>query len=44
MKAANGRFGLFAVRENIREVLEVSGFDRILAIWPDRGEAVAAQR
>lgn len=43
-KAANGRFGLFAVRENIREVLEVSGFDRILAIWPGRGEAMAAQR
>ncbi len=41
-KAANGRFGLFAVRENILEVLEVSGFDRILSIWPGSAEALAA--
>lgn len=43
-KAAGHRFGLFAVRDNIVEVLEVSGFDRILTIWPGVAEAMAGAR
>ncbi len=43
-KSASAKFGLFAIRDNIREVLEVSGFDRILPIWPGSAEALAAVR
>lgn len=43
-KAAKAGFGLFGVKESIREVLQVSGFDRILPIWPGRAEALAALR
>jgi anti-sigma B factor antagonist len=43
-KSAGARFALCGIKDNIREVLEVSGFDRILAIWPDRAQAVANLR
>jgi anti-anti-sigma factor len=40
-KASGGAFALAAPQAPVREVLEISGFDKILAIHPSRDEAAA---
>ena len=40
-KAAGGAFALAGPQAPVREVLEISGFDKILAIHPTRDAAVA---
>ena len=42
VEAAKGKIALAALKPNVREVLEVGGFDRIFAIHPDRAAAQAA--
>ena len=42
VEGAKGKIALAALRPNVREVLEVGGFDRIFAIHPDRAAALAA--
>lgn len=39
-----GKIALFGLRDNVREVFSVSGFDRIFAIAADRAAVVAAVR
>jgi len=40
LQACDGRFALCALTDNVREVLQVSGFDTILDIHPDRATAL----
>lgn len=42
LKAQCRGFGLSGVRDTIEEVLRVSGFDRMLPMWPDEAAALAA--
>ncbi|BBK31036.1 anti-sigma B factor antagonist/stage II sporulation protein AA (anti-sigma F factor antagonist) [Stella humosa] len=42
VEGAKGKIGLAALKPNVREVLEVGGFDRIFAIHADRAAALAA--
>jgi anti-anti-sigma factor len=41
-RAGGGGFALAAPQPAVREVLEVSGFDRIIAIHPTRAAAIAS--
>lgn len=41
---AGGTLALAAVRDEIREVLDISGFSAIFPVYPTRGEAIAAGR
>ncbi len=41
-KAAGGTFAVAGPQPPVREVLEISGFDKILAIHPGRDAALAA--
>ncbi len=41
-RSAGGRMALAALRENVREVFDISGFSTIFAIHPTVAEAVAA--
>ena len=41
-KAVGAEFALAAPQEAVREVLVMSGFDRILSIHPTRGAAIVA--
>ncbi|MEO5335748.1 MAG: STAS domain-containing protein [Magnetospirillum sp. WYHS-4] len=40
MKAAQGRLSICAIRPEVREVFEISGFSKIFSIFPSRVEAV----
>lgn len=40
-KAGQGRLALCALSEPIREVFDMSGFAKLFAIFPSRGEAMA---
>jgi anti-anti-sigma factor len=42
VKAANGRLALCAVREPVREVLDITGFANMLDVRAGRAEAIAA--
>ncbi len=42
VKAAGGSFALCAVQEQVREVLDITGFTAMLSIHPARAEAIAA--
>lgn len=42
IKAMNGTLALCTMRGNIREVFEMSGFDRIFTIYVSREEALAS--
>ena len=44
VQQGRGRLTLFGLPPNVRHVFAVSGFDTILAIHPDRADAVAALR
>ncbi len=39
---ARGKFVLFGLQENIREIFEISGFNNIFEIYQTREEAVAS--
>jgi len=40
LQACDGRFAVCALTDNVREVFQVSGFDTIIEIRPDRGTAL----
>lgn len=42
LQQAKGKVVLFGLVQNVREVFQISGFDRIFAIQPDMAAAVAA--
>lgn len=42
LQQAKGKVVLFGLVPNVREVFQISGFDRIFAIEPDMAAAVAA--
>jgi anti-sigma B factor antagonist len=42
VKAANGMFALCAVREPVREVLDITGFTTMIDIHPELSAALAA--
>ncbi|MCC7272687.1 MAG: STAS domain-containing protein [Alphaproteobacteria bacterium] len=42
VETAKGKIALAGLKPNVREVLEVGGFDRIFAIHADRSAALAA--
>ncbi len=42
LQRQQARFALCSLSESIREVFEISGFDRIIAVHAARSEAVAA--
>ncbi len=42
LRGQNAQFALCSLSSQIREVFEISGFDKIIAIHPNRGEALAA--
>jgi len=44
VKAAGGSFALCAVQEQVREVLDITGFTGMLSIHAARTEAIAAMR
>jgi anti-anti-sigma factor len=41
-KAAHCKFALCSLKAKVREVFDISGFDTIMAIHPDRASALAA--
>jgi anti-sigma B factor antagonist len=41
MKAAQGRLAICALRPEVREVFEISGFSKIFSIFPGKAEALA---
>jgi anti-anti-sigma factor len=41
-KAAQGKFVLCSLQENIREIFEISGFSGIFEVYPDRAAALKA--
>jgi anti-anti-sigma factor len=42
LQQAKGKVVLFGLVQNVREVFQISGFDRIFTIQPDMAAAVAA--
>jgi anti-anti-sigma factor len=42
LQQAKGKVVLFGLRDNVREVFQISGFDRIFTIQPNMAAAVAA--
>jgi anti-anti-sigma factor len=40
LQAGDGRFAVCALTDNVREVFQVSGFDTIIEIHPDRATAL----
>lgn len=42
LSSRNAGFALCSLSEPVREVFRISGFDRIVAIYPSRTEALAA--
>jgi len=40
LQACDGRFAVCALTDNVREVFQVSGFDTIIEIHPDRATAL----
>lgn len=40
MKAAQGRLAICALRPEVREVFEISGFSKIFSIFPGKAEAL----
>jgi anti-sigma B factor antagonist len=40
LQARDGRFAVCALTDNVREVFQVSGFDTIIEIHPDRATAL----
>lgn len=39
-KAVNGRFGVFSVSPFVMEVFDVSGFSRVIPIYPSQDDAI----
>lgn len=40
LKGSGGKVGICSIKDYINEVFELSGFDKILTIYPGKGEAV----
>ena len=40
LQACDGRFAVCALNENVREVFQISGFDTLIEIHPDRATAL----
>jgi len=41
-RGSGGRFVLCGLRQPLREVFEISGFDKVMQIFPNRDEALAS--
>lgn len=41
LKKAAGKVAICGIKDYIQEVFEVSGYDRIFPLFPDRGQALA---
>jgi anti-sigma B factor antagonist/stage II sporulation protein AA (anti-sigma F factor antagonist) len=41
-KSLQGSFCLFAIHENVMEIIKMAGFERILSIYPHEKEALTA--
>jgi anti-anti-sigma regulatory factor len=39
-KSLQGSFSLFAIHENVMEIIKMAGFERILSIYPHEKEAL----
>lgn len=42
LKPLEGRVGICSIRDYIQEIFEISGYNRIFAIFPDRAQGLAA--
>lgn len=40
LRSSQGKVGICGVKDYIQEVFEISGYDKIFAMYPDRGQAL----
>jgi anti-anti-sigma factor len=43
LKAKKGKLSIFAIHEEVREIIHMAGFEKVLAIYNSQEEAIEAQ-
>ncbi|MBS0585797.1 MAG: STAS domain-containing protein [Verrucomicrobia bacterium] len=43
LKKSNGHLMLFAIQDDVMEIIRMAGFEQILSIYPDERQAIAKQ-